>query len=157
MKALITGLVLVLSLSAFGADTTVECKDFKGNVVDGSITRLRSVMAAHKGDKTQVLVTGVVSLIRPEDHNGLAHQKYDIKVASDITLQIVSNLEFGRVPVAIGKTVSVCGEFLRVGQGMVHWTHFDPHGPHADGYTVMDGVLYGDKETPMPNGGSHKR
>ena len=34
---------------------------------------------------------------------------------------------------------------------MVHWTHFDPHGPHADGFTVVDGVLYGDKEEAQIN------
>lgn len=149
MKALFTGLLLTLSLSAFSAQLTVECKDFKGNVVDGSITRLRSVMANHKGEKTQVLVTGTISEIKKEDHSGLQHQKYNMKVDKDITLQIVSNLEFGRIPLLVGKATTVCGEFLRVGQGMVHWTHFDPHGPHADGYTVMDGVLYGDKETPL--------
>lgn len=149
MKALFTGLLLALSLSAFSAETTVECKDFRGNVVDGSITRLRSVMANHKGEKTQVLVTGTISEIKKEDNSGLQHQKYNMKVDKDITLQIVSNLEFGRIPLVVGKVTTVCGEFLRVGQGMVHWTHFDPHGPHADGYTVMDGVLYGDKETPI--------
>lgn len=149
MKALFTGLLLALSLSAFSAETTIECKDFKGNVVDGSVARLRSVMANHKGDKTQVLVTGTITEIKKEDHSGLAHQKYNMKVDKDITLQIVSNLEFGRIPLVVGKVTTVCGEFIRVGQGMVHWTHFDPHGPHADGYTVMDGVLYGDKETPI--------
>lgn len=149
MKALFTGLLLALSLSAFSAQPTVECKDFKGNVVDGSIARLRSVMANHKGDKTQVLVTGTISEIGKEDHSGLQHQKYNMKVDKDITLQIVSNLEFGRIPLVIGKVTTVCGEFLRVGQGMVHWTHFDPHGPHADGFTIVDGVLYGDKETPL--------
>jgi hypothetical protein len=149
MKALFTGLLLALSLSAFSAQPTVECKDFKGNVVDGSIARLRSVMANHKGEKTQVLVTGTITQIGKEDNSGLQHQKYNMKVDKDITLQIVSNLEFGRIPLVVGKVTTVCGEFLRVGQGMVHWTHFDPHGPHADGYTIVDGVLYGDKETPL--------
>lgn len=149
MKALFTGLLLALSLSAFSAQPTVECKDFKGNVVDGSITRLRSVMANHKGEKTQVLVTGTISEIKKEDNSGLQHQKYNMKVDKDITLQIVSNLEFGRIPLVVGKVTTVCGEFLKVGQGMVHWTHFDPHGPHADGFTIVDGVLYGDKETPL--------
>lgn len=149
MKALFTGLLLALSLSAFSAETTVECKDSKGNVVDGSITRLKSVMGNRKGEKTQVLVTGTISEIKKEDHSGLAHQKYDMKVDKDITLQIVSNLEFGRIPLVLGKVTTVCGEFIRVGQGMVHWTHFDPHGPHADGFTIMDGILYGDKETPL--------
>jgi hypothetical protein len=149
MKVLFTGLLLALSLSAFSAQPTVECKDFRGSVVDGSVTRLRSVIANNKGEKTQVLVTGTISEIKKEDNSGLQHQKYNMKVDKDITLQIVSNLEFGRIPLVVGKVTTVCGEFLKVGKGMVHWTHFDPHGPHADGYTLVDNVLYGDKETPL--------
>jgi hypothetical protein len=60
----------------------------------------------------------------------------------------VSTLDFGRVPVTVGSTLSVCGEFKKIGQGMVHWTHFDPHGGHPDGFTIVNGTLYGDKEIP---------
>jgi len=151
MRALFTGLLLALSLSAFSAETKVACLDAQGNVVNGSIPSLRSVMASHKGDRTQVFVTGTITEIKKEDHSGLAHQKYEIKIDKDITFLIVSNLAFGRVPLVVGKTVSVCGEYKRVGKGMVHWTHFDPHGPHANGFTIMDGVLYGDKEETLVN------
>lgn len=151
MKTLFTGLILVLSLSVFSAETKVACLDAKGNVVSESITKLKSVMNSYKGDRTQVFVTGTITEIKKEDHSGLAHQKYDIKIDKDITFLIVSNLAFGRVPLVVGKTVSVCGEYKRVGKGMVHWTHFDPHGPHANGFTIMDGVLYGDKEETLIN------
>ena len=146
MKALFTGLLLALSLSAFSADSTVDCKDSKGNILDSSLTTVRSIIAHHKGDRTQIYVTGVITEIQKEDHSGLEHQKYTIKLDKDLKFLVVSNLAFGRVPLEIGKTVFVCGEYKRVGQGMVHWTHFDPHGPHADGFTLVDGKLYGDKE-----------
>lgn len=151
MKALFTGLLLALSLSAFSADTKVTCLDALGNVVDGSIPALKSIISSHKGGRAQVFVTGTITEIGKEDHNGLSHQKYSIKIDKDLTFLIVSNLEFGRIPLVVGKTVSVCGEYKRVGKGMVHWTHFDPHGPHANGFTIMDGVLYGDKEESLIN------
>ena len=76
---------------------------------------------------------------------------FNIKVSNDINIEIVTNLDFGRIPVELGKSIAVCGEFKKIGQGMVHWTHFDPHGGHADGFTILDGALYGDVET-----GSHR-
>lgn len=145
MKALFTGLLLVLSLSAISAENKVPCLDAKGNVVD------ENSMNNQKGGRTQVFVTGTITQIDKEDHNGLPHQKYNIKIGNNTTYLIVSNLEFGRVPLVIGKKVSVCGEYKKVGSGMVHWTHFDPHGSHANGFTIMDGVLYGDKEEALIN------
>jgi hypothetical protein len=97
-------------------------------------------------DRPQIFVTGTITKILAEDHSGLPHQKFSLKLSNDITLSIVSNLDFGRIPLVVGKSISVCGEFKHVGQGMVHWTHFDPHGGHADGFTILDGKLYGDKE-----------
>jgi hypothetical protein len=77
----------------------------------------------------------------------LPHQKFSITIGGQITLEIVSNLDFGRIPVQMGQIVSVCGEYLSVDQGMIHWTHFDPHGGHADGFTILNGQLYGQEQT----------
>jgi hypothetical protein len=144
---------LVLSTNAFAARSLVEvqeCKDNRGTVLTTSMDSLSSVMRS-RADRPQVYVTGVVIQIQPEDHSGLPHQKYVIRVNNQVTLQIVSNLDFGRVPLTVGATLSVCGEFKRVGQGMVHWTHFDPHGSHPDGFTIVDGKLYGDQENSYQN------
>ena len=151
MKALFTSLLLALSLTAFSAETKVECLDNRGNPIDGSVAGLKKIISTVKDGKTQVYVTGVITQIHKEDTKGLRHQKYNIQIDKDLSFLIVSNLSFGRVPIAMGKTVSVCGEFKHVGKGMVHWTHFDPHGPHADGFTLIDGKIYGDKEETQIN------
>ncbi len=145
MKLMIALLVLVASLSASAFIPEQECKDNQGNVLDSSLAQVTKIMHAN-GDRSQIFVTGTITKILPEDHSGLPHQKYTLKVSNDINLAIVSNLEFGRIPLVVGKSVSICGEFKHVGSGMVHWTHFDPHGGHADGFTIADGKLYGDKE-----------
>ena len=151
MKALFTVLLLALSLTTFSAEIKVECLDKRGNVVDGSIEGLKKIINKITDGKTQVYVTGVITKIEKEDNKGLRHQKYNIQIDKDISFLIISNLSFGRVPIAAGKTVSVCGEYKKVGKGMVHWTHFDPHGPHADGFTIVDGIVYGDKEESLIN------
>lgn len=146
---IVSSLFALVSLSAFAGINPAdlpECKDVKGSVLSNSVDQLKVVMRSG-ANRPQVMVTGVISKILPEDHDGLPHQKYTLTVDSQIKILIVSNLDFGRVPLVVGKTVSVCGEFKKVGQGMVHWTHFDPHGGHPDGFTILDGKLYGDVET----------
>ena len=148
MRSVIALLVLVVSFSAFATSPDMPCKDQQGNALNSSLASILKVVHGHSA-REQIFVTGKITKILPEDHSGLPHQKYSVVVSPDITLSVVSNLDFGRVPVKEGQTVSVCGEFKHVGQGMVHWTHFDPHGGHADGFTVLNGVLYGDKEVPV--------
>lgn len=144
MKLLIAFLVLAIPFST----QAIECKNSDGKVMNGSIEQLRAVMQKN-WNRPQILVKGEITKILSEDHSGLPHQKFSIKVSNDISLSIVTNLDFGRIPIALGKIITVCGEFKKVGQGMVHWTHFDPHGGHADGFTILDGKLYGDVEIPI--------
>lgn len=146
MKFLVASLFIALSFSvSAGIQQVPDCKDFRGNIMNGSKEQLLQVMRSN-ANRPQVMVTGVVSQILPEDHDGLPHQKYTITV-DNIKLLVVSNLDFGRVPLQIGKSLTVCGEYKNVGQGMIHWTHFDPHGGHPDGFTVVDGQLYGESES----------
>jgi hypothetical protein len=147
---IVSSLFMLLSLSAFAGNPAAalpDCKDLRGSVIPNTVDQLKVVMKSN-ASRPQVIVTGVVSQIMPEDHNGLPHQKYTLTVGGQIKLLIVSNLDFGRVPLTVGQTLSVCGEYKNVGQGMIHWTHFDPHGGHPDGFTIVNGSLYGDKEVP---------
>jgi hypothetical protein len=145
---ILTSLLALLTFSATASDLTLpDCKDLRGSVIPNTVDQLKVIMKSNAG-RPQVMATGVVSQILPEDHNGLPHQKYTLTVDGQIKLLIVSNLDFGRVPLVIGSTVSVCGEFKKIGQGMIHWTHFDPHGGHPDGFTIVNGQLFGDKEIP---------
>ncbi len=143
MKLLIAFLILALPFSTQAYDK--ECRNVDGKTMNGSIEQLKSVMSS-PWNRPQVLVVGVITKILNEDHSGSPHQKFSIKVANDIELLIVTNLAFGRIPVELGKKISICGEFKKVGQGMVHWNHFDPHGGHADGFSILDEKLYGDVE-----------
>ena len=144
MKLLTLISLFILTInSVFSAELPV-CKDRRGNSLSGSIEQLKQVMNSN-ANRPQVLVSGVIERILPEDKDGNPHQKFLLNV-SGIKLQIVSNLDFGRIPVSVGTAIQICGEYLKVGAGMIHWTHFDPHGGHPDGFSIVNGKLYGDKE-----------
>jgi len=149
---IISSFLTVLSLTSSFADTlaplaTPDCKDLRGSVLPNTVDQLKVVMKSNT-NRPQVMISGVITQVLPEDHSGLPHQKYTLTVDGNIKLLIVSNLDFGRVPLTLGTSLTVCGEFKKIGQGMIHWTHFDPHGGHPDGFTIVDGKLYGDKEVP---------
>lgn len=146
MKKMITAALFALfAFNSFAATELVDCKDRRGNVLSKDLNSLNQVRNSNQ-NRPMVYVEGQITQILPEDKEGLPHQKYIMKAFNSVKIVVVSNLDFGRIPVKVGSTVSVCGEYINAQGGMVHWTHFDPHGGHPDGFTYLDGVLYGDKE-----------
>jgi hypothetical protein len=60
-------------------------------------------------------------------------------------LEIVDNVSIApRCPVRIGDRIEVCGEMVHDPNRLpvVHWTHHDPSGRHADGFIRLHGRLY---------------
>jgi len=145
MKFIIALFVFCFTFNTFGNEELPQCKNRRGDELVVSLGAYKEAFFAN-GKRPQVFVEGKVVQLLPEDKKGRPHQKYVINFEG-LKITIVSNLEFGRVPLKVGDFVQVCGEFLKVGKdGMVHWTHFDPHGGHPDGFTIHDKKLYGDEE-----------
>lgn len=145
MRFLIGIFVLLVTFNTYGQVENQACKNRRGDELFVSLEAYKEAFYSN-GTRPQVFVEGKVVQLLPEDKKGRPHQKYIINFEG-LKVTIVSNLEFGRVPLKIGDLVQVCGEFLKVGKdGMVHWTHFDPHGGHPDGFTIHDKKLYGDEE-----------
>jgi hypothetical protein len=142
-KVILSLLLTVLSFQVFGNTELPECLSRSGQPL--LETSLKSVMSANEF-RPQAFITGKITQILAEDTKGSKHQKYIITAPGPIQISIVSNLSFGRVPLVLGATVSVCGEYMKIGAGMIHWTHFDPHGGHPNGFTIVNGVLYGETE-----------
>jgi hypothetical protein len=126
-----------------------DCKTQNGKILSGTADEVNQIMHS-KANRPQMYATGTVYNIQEDDTKGLPHQRYNINVENgqkDIDLVIVSNLEFGKVPVKIGDSVTVCGEFINAEGGMIHWTHYQTRsGTHPNGFTIFNGVLYGEKE-----------
>jgi hypothetical protein len=91
----------------------------------------------------EVEATGVVARRLADDRKGLPHERFILRVG-DLTVLVAHNTELAPVvPVAVGDTVEVRGEYEwnQLG-GVIHWTHRDPDGRHAPGWIRLRGRLY---------------
>ena len=61
-----------------------------------------------------------------------------------LTIRVEDNVDLtGPVPVRAGDDVVVRGEYVYDPRGgIMHYTHRDPRGRHADGYVQVGGKLY---------------
>lgn len=81
----------------------------------------------------------VIQLLADDTH-GLEHQKFVVQMSNSRKITVVYNLDMcEKVPVQVGDTVSVGGEYIPTGKasGIVHWTHFDPKKNRQDGYVAI--------------------
>jgi hypothetical protein len=73
------------------------------------------------------------------------HESFDVRSADGIALRVVDNVVLAP-PVAVcpGDRITVQGELVPGARGgpIVHWTHHDPSGRHADGFIDWNGRRY---------------
>ena len=85
----------------------------------------------------QIKGEGIVTSILNDDLVGRKHQRFVLELAHHKTVLVLNNIDiFPRLaPLEIGDRVEFYGEYIwnRHG-GVLHWTHYDPRGIHADGY-----------------------
>ncbi len=80
--------------------------------------------------------TGFVRRLISDDNEGARHQRIILELRRGQTLLIAHNIDLApRVPVGIGDRIHFRGmyEWNELG-GLVHWTHFDPHGAEEGGH-----------------------
>jgi hypothetical protein len=88
---------------------------------------------------------GVVTKLLQDDNEGSRHQKFIVMVDNQLTLLISHNIDLApRIEnLQHRDTVVFFGEYEwnRKG-GVVHWTHKDPQGKHANGFLQHQGKRY---------------
>ncbi|MGH7498262.1 MAG: DUF3465 domain-containing protein [Gemmatimonadales bacterium] len=101
------------------------------------------LMAAVRSHGRGRLVTVRAPVVRllADDREGTLHQKFLLRVNDSLTVLVAHNLTLaGRVPISLGDTVVVSGEYEWTPKGgTLHWTHRDPAGRHAPGYIEAGG------------------
>ena len=100
---------------------------------------------ANRQSNLQVRGEGIVRRILSDDTQGRRHQRFILELASGQTLLIAHNIDIApRIEgLREGDTVAFYGEYEWNDRGgVIHWTHHDPDGRHADGWLRHNGVNY---------------
>lgn len=130
MKLLFSILICCLSLSI--------------NVAYANDAVLQQAYESRQSD-IQVQGDGQVIRILPDDNDGSRHQRFILRLDSNQTLLIAHNIDLAPriAALAVGDTVAFFGEYEWNSQGgVLHWTHHDPNGRHADGWLKHQGRTY---------------
>lgn len=93
----------------------------------------------------QVEGEGVVTKTLPDDNKGSRHQRFILKLSGGQTLLVAHNIDLADKVKGLkkGDTVRFYGEYEWSEQGgVIHWTHHDPNGRHADGWLRHNGRIY---------------
>ena len=94
----------------------------------------------------EVTADGTVVTIFPDRSSSSGvHEQFVIRLSSgDITVDVEHNISIGkRVPVAMGDSVVVHGEYIWNSKGgLIHFTHHDPQGTHEGGYIKDNNSTY---------------
>ncbi|WP_250546405.1 DUF3465 domain-containing protein [Geobacter sulfurreducens] len=107
----------------------------------------QSITSAYQNHASGVQVAGegVVERILSDDNDGSRHQRFILRLASGQTLLIAHNIDLApRLgSLASGDKVDFNGVYeWNAEGGVIHWTHRDPNGQHADGWLQHNGKIY---------------
>ncbi|MGD8267911.1 MAG: DUF3465 domain-containing protein [Desulfobacterales bacterium] len=100
---------------------------------------------ANRQSDRQVRGEGIVRRILSDDTRGRRHQRFILALASGQTVLVAHNIDIApRIEgLRQGDTVAFYGEYeWNEKGGVIHWTHRDPDGRHADGWLKHNGVTY---------------
>ncbi|MBX2868889.1 MAG: DUF3465 domain-containing protein [Acidiferrobacterales bacterium] len=106
--------------------------------------RLLNAIASQRSD-VQVVGSGEVVKVLPDDTKGSQHQRFLVKVSPQNVILIAHNIDLAPRVDALreGDTIRFNGEFEWNDKGgVVHWTHKDPRGKHVHGWLEHDGEKY---------------
>ncbi len=138
---------MILSMFSFSAEARKSNRAQQANAALQSGTPDYEILKAMNNRKQVNFVEGSsleVIKILPDDTNGLEHQKWTVKLSDGRTMQAIYNLDMcERVPLKVGDTVSMGGQFIWTNQGgILHWLHHDPKGNRPDGYVELNGKFF---------------
>lgn len=102
-------------------------------------------LIAQKRGGEMVAGHGVVEKVLKDDTDGSRHQRFILNVGQGKTLLVAHNIDLApRLPdLRAGETVRFFGQYeTNHRDGVLHWTHHDPAGRHADGWLEYRGKRY---------------
>ena len=107
-----------------------------------------AIAIAFAGHRSRIEVTAlgrIVRVLTDEASEAGTHQRFILALTGPTqTVLVTNNVSIGRrVPIAVGDTVLVHGEYVwNTEGGLVHFTHHDPQRTHEGGWIERDGIRY---------------
>jgi hypothetical protein len=107
----------------------------------------QAVAAALSAHQSDVAISGEGEVIKllPDDTRGSRHQRFLLRLPSGPVLLVAHNIDLAPRLDALraGDRLRFAGEFVwNERGGVLHWTHRDPQGKHADGWLELAGRRY---------------
>ncbi|MBT8092765.1 MAG: DUF3465 domain-containing protein [Gammaproteobacteria bacterium] len=136
--------LLIVLLVAYTGYQQSQPDAVPAEVMQPSTTALSQAIAGRQSG-TQVQGEGTVVRILADDNDGSRHQRFIVEIESGQSLLIAHNIDLApRVAsLTVGDSVTFYGEYeWNERGGLIHWTHHDPRGWHADGWIEHQGRRY---------------
>ena len=136
-------IIVVLGLGYYAFDESGVASRF-GRDVGAPDSAIVSAFQRRRSG-VQVEGSGIVVRILADDLDGDRHQRFILRLDSDLTVLVAHNIDLApRVPrLNEGDLVRFFGEYEWNDQGgVVHWTHRDPRGRHVAGWLKHEGGTY---------------
>ncbi len=127
--------------NASSRSKSTRISEQSGNASDAVIA---DAFSNHQSN-IQVSGQGIVARLLPDDNDGSRHQRFILRLASGQTLLIAHNIDIApRIDsLREGGAVAFYGQYeWNEKGGVIHWTHRDPRGSHADGWLRYQGQTY---------------
>lgn len=140
--ALVAGAVALSLLAGCGGSPAGRSLSSTSTVVANLDALAKPVQA-----RTFKTLKGTVTILLPDDMQGLKHQlfRFETRSANGQTnvVQCAHNIDLAPyIPLKVGDQVEVKGVFIEEQPyDVIHWTHHDPKGGEG-GYVKLNGKLY---------------
>ena len=107
---------------------------------------LSKIRAAKEDTNSRFWMSAEGTVIKnlKDDTKGSQHQKFLLKLASDVTLLVAHNIDLApRAPVSEGDKIKIRGRYEWNNRGgVLHWTHHDSKGKIEGGWIYADNKYY---------------
>ena len=107
----------------------------------------QKIMQAYQQQRSDIQVQsqGTIKAILADDNQGSRHQKMILQLENGLTVLIAHNIDLAPRVEALkkGEIIEFFGEYEYSSKGgVIHWTHRDPQGKHANGWLKYQGKIY---------------
>jgi len=137
-------LVVLVAVFLYGYFPQKDLSETSGEIARPAANTIQIAYETQQSD-LQVSGEGRVVKILPDDNQGSRHQRFILKINNGPSLLVAHNIDLApRVQNLVkGDIITFFGEYeWNAKGGVLHWTHDDPQGRHANGWLKHDGKTY---------------